>query len=212
MSKLSLMFLLLFASFSECFAQPVGAPPPPPQKQSPFASAYLATLYVDEVFENGDEGTGISFGISSIVTEEYNFFTSVGLEIAYVESDSKRGTRLESGTQLLGTNPSTELTFFLFNYTLGGTFDNSNFVWEAGTGFGFMNIDLEVDNTSGSTADDSDVVGVLQIFGRLGYEFDDGLALLVGLRHIDTGEADLFGAEGSILDSVALDLSLKLTF
>lgn len=165
----------------------------------------LNGIYVDEIAD-GDEGWGITVEPAYVFDQTEDLSQTIGFEIGYITSEED-----ESGIEL-----ETDLIPLLINYTASSDFDEG-FIWEAGGGLGVYFVDADL-TTSGflpnnkRSDSDDDVVFGGQIFGRLGYQFSESLGLMVGVRYMLAEDADLFGIEDEVINSVAFDLSLKFAY
>ena len=205
-----LTILLAFLSTNWIFAQ----------SADDFANVRLNFIYMDEIeiLGLGDEGVGATVEFALITYEKNDIFQTIGLEVGYIQSELE-----ESAADMdseLSVQFDTEVVPVLFNYTFSGPISESGFIWEAGIGVGFyfVEVDAEVNifdedlgDFSDSGSDDDVIVGG-QVFGSLGYKFDDSLSLLVGIRSLFAQDADLFGVEDKVINSTAFDLSLNFSF
>ena len=229
MKKILLSLLLAFAGSTFAVAQYTD--------KSTFVR--VNAIYIDEVIENfnGDEsGEGATVEFAFIFSDDDYFYASLGLEVGYIESDADEKF-FEEGTVVLNPpdpavpylydfalSQEMELIPVFLNYTVGGDIEGTGLIWEFGFGIGFTYIDYKessselividgVEETNERFSDsDDDIVFSGQVFGRLGYEFTESIALLGGVRYIKTDDADFFGTDYGDLDSVAFDLGLKILF
>lgn len=194
MKKILLSLLLTFLSSALGFAKYTAS--------SKFFR--VNAIYIDEVIEgpNGNEsGEGVTAEFAFIFSDDDYFYASLGLEAGYLESDA-------DGFAL---NIDMELIPVFANYTVGGDIEDVDLFWEAGFGLGFIYLDYQQSFLGFSRSDDDIVVGG-QAFGRLGYEFTDSIALLVGARYIKTEDAKFSGSNAGDLSSLAFDLGLRVMF
>ena len=167
----------------------------------------LNFIYIDEVMDGGDEGIGATIEVAMFLNEIEGLSQTVGLEIGYITSEFDEAL-IEIETDLIP---------LLINYTIGSDIDQG-FVWEAGGGLGVYLVDADSTTQSllpgGSPTKDSDddVIFGGQIFGRLGYQFNENLGLMAGVRYMLAEDAKLFDTEDEVLNSVAFDLSLRFAF
>lgn len=157
-------------------------------------------IYVDEVSE-GDEGWGATVEFAHILSEIDGLSRTMGIEIGYITSEADG---------FLG-ELETDLIPLLINYTLGSSIEEG-FIWEAGGGLGFYFVDADLTTIFDGSRSDDDIVFGGQIFGRLGYRFGESLGLMAGVRYMIAEDAKLFGVEDEVVNSVALDLSLRFAF
>lgn len=175
-------------------------------------------IYIDEILgslNGGDNGGGSTVELSFLLGDTDNFYHTIGFEAGYVKSD------VNDEIDGVDVKSKTDLVPLFLNYTIGADFgDNttgnrSGFLWEAGFGLGGFWTDVEF-NVSAASENDDDFVFGGQIFGSVGYGFSNVAGLLIGARYMiaEDGSFSFFGeeAEGEVVDSFAIDLSLNYTF
>lgn len=189
-------------------------------------------LYVDEIIDGGDGGLGATVEYAFIIHKADNFFTTIGYELGYIQSEIEEGqfgtipVGLDGGsTETNTTDIKTELTPFFVNYRIRGGLEDPKAFWEVGAGVGvvFANIDIDLDVPSDLS--DEYFVSAGQVFGSLGYELTETIKLLFGARYmisddfdfrdsIDIGDQNLdFDFQlDKVLGSIAFDISLNFVF
>ena len=148
-------------------------------------------LYLNDVFDLGDEGYGSTFELGFTFCSEDNLYQSISLESGYITSDFSL------------TGVDIDIIPVLVNIIISSDFGNA-FIWEIGGGVGGYSID-----TNAIDADDDFVVGG-QFFGRLGYRFNNGFDVTAGVRYIVSDDFD--GIRNLDLSTEAFDLSLRYSF
>ena len=176
-------------------------------------------IYVDEILgevNGGDNGAGPTAELSFLLGGIDNFYHTIGFEAGYIKSD------VDDGIDGVDVKFKTELVPVFLNYTIGADFggstgDKSGFVWEAGLGLGGFFADVELNVDSASENDDDFVFGG-QVFASVGYGFSEVAGVHIGGRYMlaEDGKFSFknFGAEaeGEVINSFAIDVSLNYTF
>jgi hypothetical protein len=176
-------------------------------------------IYIDEILgdlNGGDNGAGPTAELSFLLGEIDNFYHTIGFEAGYIKSD------VNSGINGVDVKFKTELVPVFLNYTIGADFDGntgdkSGFVWEAGLGLGGFFADVEFDANSSSESDNDFVFGG-QVFASVGYGFSEVAGVHIGGRYMLAEDGSFsfenFGteAEGEVVNSFAIDVSLNYTF
>lgn len=154
------------------------------------------TIYVDEIYDVGDDGWGGTAEIGYILNGGHNISQVVGFELGYIYAKSD------------GNDLDADLIPFFFNLSFAGDYESGIF-FEAGAGIGasFVNID---GNDLAPQTDNYDFIFMGQAFGRLGYEFTEDISVTTGLRYWISEEDDSIG--GRPFDSFAYELGLKFDF
>ena len=169
-------------------------------------------IYVDEIFDGGDEGTGSTAELAFIVGESDGLLQTVGLEIGYITSDLEDSGTLE-GFGFVEVEVDANLIPIFANFAVQGEFTDANFIWEAGIGIGGIIVDIDVSVLGVGSESDDDFVLAGQIFSSVGYKFSDSASLSAGIRYMLSDDADYLGVEiDDTLNSVAFDVGLNLAF
>ena len=171
------------------------------------------SFYVNEVFDDSDEGFGGSAEIGFILNGGHSISQIIGFEIGYIYSDAgDSGIDTDLGG-FVDVNVDTQLIPFFLNLTLVSTPCDAGFFWEFGGGLGGVYIDKDISvrspSLSGTLGDDDTLFGG-QVFTRFGYAFCEQSSVHAGLRYMLTQKDDLL--ETRALDTFAYELSYQIKF
>ena len=158
----------------------------------------LNGLYVDEIYDNGDEGLGASAELGFILNGGHTISQIIGLEVGYINSDAD------------DFDLDVDIVPLFLNLTLVSSC-NSGFFLEAGAGVGGVFINMEGNDLDLLPGDENDdIVFGGQVFGGLGYQFTDTIRLNADVRYLVSDEDDIGLARS--LDSLAYSFSLQFKF
>lgn len=194
----------------------------------------ISGLLVDEIIDGGDSGIGATAEYAFIIHKADNFFTAIGYELGFIQSEIKEGTFEKISVDTTNSESlqfdiaeiETRLIPAFINYRFRGGLKDPKTFWECGAGFGVILVDVDMKLAGLPNLNDDDLIFGGQVFGRLGYDITKTVKLLFGVRYmmsedfdfqdstkdIENEDLDIDIQLDEIFGSVAFDISFNFVF